>query len=243
MSDENVEREKAEANKSADEHYGGMLSDIQRDVYIAGYLAHARASRPREAKCPACGGVGEHVEGKRGFTRFPCPNAAPPVAPEACPRCHGGGLIILADVPGEGRICGGRCPCGARLGPATPASATAEGGGDVRLFMRACQVLGCGARGVTENAGPWYCAIHHPEHPAYATPASAAGREGAVEKVVEAAKALRKAHLRWAEHHEQHDEVCDFGCHAAKQGAEMGFDEALDALLAAEAAERGEKEA
>ena len=51
-------------------------------------------------------------------------------------------------------------------------------------------------------------------------------------KLDEAAKALRKAHLRWAEHHEQHDEVCDFGCHAAKQGAEMGFDEALDALLA-----------
>jgi hypothetical protein len=61
---------------------------------------------------------------------------------------------------------------------AQPARATAERGGDVRLFMRACQVLGCGARGVTENAGPWYCAIHHPEHPA--TPASAAGREGAV---------------------------------------------------------------
>ena len=67
--------------------YSEWLGDAMGALHDA--LAHARASRPREAKCPACGGVGEHVEGKRGFTRFPCPNAAPPVAPEACPRCHG----------------------------------------------------------------------------------------------------------------------------------------------------------
>lgn len=37
-------------------------------------------------------------------------------APRVCQRCQGGGLVILSDVPGEGLICGGRCPCGARIG-------------------------------------------------------------------------------------------------------------------------------
>lgn len=37
--------------------------------------------------CEKCGGVGRHVEGKRGFTRFPCPNATPtPPAPDAGAR-------------------------------------------------------------------------------------------------------------------------------------------------------------
>lgn len=33
-----------------------------------------------------------------------------------CPKCQGGGIVILADLPGEGRIGGGPCPCGAKVG-------------------------------------------------------------------------------------------------------------------------------
>lgn len=31
---------------------------------------------------------------------------------DPCEKCEGTGIHILADVPGEGRICGGRCPNG-----------------------------------------------------------------------------------------------------------------------------------
>ena len=46
--------------------------------------------------CEKCGGVGRHVEGKRGFTRFPCPNATPtPPAPadDARPMVVGGAFV------------------------------------------------------------------------------------------------------------------------------------------------------
>ena len=39
--------------------------------------------------CEKCGGVGRHVEGKRGFTRFPCPNATP-TPPGAAPDAASG---------------------------------------------------------------------------------------------------------------------------------------------------------
>lgn len=80
------------------------------------------ASATAEAKCGTCGGTGPdrpHIQTRTFFGN--CPDAfhgsfpATPATP-VCPRCRGGGLVILADLPLEGRICGGRCPCGASLG-------------------------------------------------------------------------------------------------------------------------------
>lgn len=52
------------------------------------------------------------AEGKAAATRLIAEPAVQPV----CPKCRGGGMVILADLPLEGRICGGRCPCGAPIG-------------------------------------------------------------------------------------------------------------------------------
>lgn len=54
----------------------------------------------------------EHVDDDAS----PPPATVETTAPSVCPKCQGGGLVILADVPGEGRICGGMCACGARIG-------------------------------------------------------------------------------------------------------------------------------
>ena len=41
------------------------------------------------------------------------------VSTPTCPKCEGSGMVVLADVPGEGRIGGGPCPCGAKIGGAS----------------------------------------------------------------------------------------------------------------------------
>ena len=128
MSDENVEREKAWSEFVSNNGLSYGAEQQLRVAFIGGWV-RGRASRPREAKCPACGGVGEHVEGKRGFTRFPCPNAAPPVAPEACPVCYSTHRRVR-NVVGEathGVDAGEECYDEWHH---EPASATAEGGGE-----------------------------------------------------------------------------------------------------------------
>ena len=181
---------------------------VRRSIYEAEKRGEedARASRPREAKCPACGGVGEHVEGKRGFTRFPCPNAAPPVAPEACPvawqvvSTHDGYSWGVFDRSNGGEQ---KAAQFARRGPhrvvplcAQPASASAEGGSLVDAVERVLLT----AEPVTERQGDEDVVVGYRHKtgaihalltavrergssvsmPRPATPASAAGREGAV---------------------------------------------------------------
>lgn len=78
----------------------------------------SQASRPRTA-ATGPGDLADRILTQAKDPASPLSKALwgdPPDAPEACPRCRGGGLVILADLPLEGRICGGRCPCGASLG-------------------------------------------------------------------------------------------------------------------------------
>ena len=109
----------AEAKSRADTMNSDAPDDEEWEV-IALYAQPASAKA--EAKCGTCGGTGPdrpHIQ-TRTFSGK-CPDAfhgsfpATPATP-VCPRCRGGGLVILADLPLEGRICGGRCPCGASLG-------------------------------------------------------------------------------------------------------------------------------